>query len=69
MLECFWFIMMMDQSTMGTVTPIGQIRRREREREFDLKRARSFSFVLPLTACHQDGLRIRLEQKTITPLG
>jgi hypothetical protein len=41
----------------------------EREREFDLKRARSFSFVLPLTACHQDGLRIRLEQKTITPLG
>lgn len=37
----------------------------EREREFHLKRARPFSFVLPLirwAARNEDGLRIRLEQ-------
>jgi hypothetical protein len=39
---------MMDQSMMETVTPTGQVRRREREREFHLKRARLISFVLPL---------------------
>lgn len=61
-------IAMIDELMEEPASHPGRPSPKGREREFDLKRARSFSFVLPLTACNHDGLCIRLEQRTITPL-